>query len=119
MLDFYFWVSVAIGFAQVVDCLFFLMHKGRVSLIVLLFSLIEWFWGGISIYMLTQANADVPVWLPAMYLAYLCASAVYGVMTTKRHRNKPLTEIILTPAEVITGGIFGLLFALSALSLAW
>jgi hypothetical protein len=117
MLEFYLWISAAIGFAQVLDCLFFLKQKGRVSTMLLIFSLVEWFWGGISIYILTQANTDVPVWLPAMYIVYLCASAIYGVMTAARHRNRQLTEITLRPAEVVTGGIFGLLFAISALSL--
>jgi hypothetical protein len=116
MVDHYLWVSVAVGSAQVFDCLLFLARKGRISKTGWMFSVVEWIWGGVSIYVLMQENTDIPSWLPAVYIAYLILWLIYGVVTAARHQN--LGEVTLTPREAIAGGVFGLSFALAALSLA-
>jgi hypothetical protein len=116
MLDYYLWVSVAVGIAQIFDCLIFISLKGRSSATGLFFSLTEWIWGGVSIYVLLQENVGLPKWLPGMYVAYLFIWSVYGIVIANQRRN--MTNLTLTPKEALAGGLFGLLFALLSISLA-
>ncbi len=116
MVAYYLWVSVAVGLAQVFDCILFLSRKGRISKTGWVFSATEWIWGGVSVYVLTREDTNIPSWLPSAYIAYLFLWTIYGVATAKRHQN--LSEVTLTPAEAIAGGSFGLLFALAAFSQA-
>lgn len=115
MVDHYLLVSVAVGSAQVFDCLLLLVRKGRISKTGWMFSVVEWIWGGVSVYVLMQENTDVPGLLPAVYIAYLVLWTIYGVFTAARHQK--LADVTLTPREAIAGGLFGLAFALAALSL--
>jgi hypothetical protein len=116
MSNSYVWVSAAIGLAQVADAAMYLRLQGRASLTGWVFSLVEFLWGAVSIYVLLQADTGVPKWLPLMFVVYLAVWTAYGVRTAERHTD--LKNIKLTPNEVLVSGAFGLVFATASLAAA-
>lgn len=119
MVDNYIWVSVAVGLAQVLDCVIYLSGKGRISKTSWVFSVTEWVWGGVSLYVLMQEYTGIPTWLPSVYVAHLILWTVYGVVVAVAmvRRNEDSAELTVARGEAIAGGLFGLVFAAAAFSL--
>lgn len=117
MAHYYLWVSVFVGLAQVLDSVLLVWARGRLSRLVLAFSVFEWIWGGFSVYVLLQGSTGGPRLLAVLYVSYLLIWILYGSFEATRKIRKP--EHGLTPNEAIAGGIFGLVFLMVALFLAW
>lgn len=112
----YLWVSVAVGIAQIADCALYVRSGGRTSLTAWAFSAIEFVWGAASIYILLTAESGIPKWLPTVFISYLVLWTIYGAISAKRHTD--LSNITLTPKEVLVGGGFGVFFSVASLMLA-
>lgn len=109
----YLWVSVAIGCAQIVDCALVLTQKGRPSITAFAFAAIEYTWCAVSVYLLVNGASPVPNWLPASFVGYVTLCTAYGAIVVKRQKDGG--DLVLTPKEVLVGGVFGIYFAVAAL----
>lgn len=109
----YLWVSVAVGCAQIVDCALVLSQKGRPSITAVAFAAIEYTWCAVSVYLLVTGISLVPSWLPATFVGYVILWTAYGAIVV--NRQKDVGTLVLTPREVLVGGIFGSYFAVAAL----
>ncbi|WMW79318.1 hypothetical protein RF679_11730 [Undibacterium cyanobacteriorum] len=112
MIEYYLPLSVVVGIVQLLDGLLFLARRGRASVGAVLFSLIEWIWGGVSLYVLRQEAAHIPSWLPITFMVFLVGWTLYGLANVKRFQK--MDEVMLTPIEAILGGLFGIVFASAA-----
>jgi hypothetical protein len=109
----YLYVSVAIGLAQVADCLIHAARQGKPGITGVVFSLVEWIWGVYSAIVIFRSNDRSEICLATIYVAYLAAWTIYLVRQVSRGRDA--STYALSPREAMVGGGFGLLFALTAL----
>jgi hypothetical protein len=108
----YLYLSLAVGLAQVADCVVHVANLGRPGFAAMAFSFIEWVWGAVSVYALVEQPEGLLLWLPAAFTAYLLAWLVYGVAMVKQGRDT--SNFKLSPREAMAGGVFGALLAGSA-----
>lgn len=109
----YLGLSVLMGLTQVVDARRLLKHPGKYTAFALVFSVVELAWLLPSYWVLQQADADLPRWLPVSFIAYELAFLAGGVvlMVQQRGQQAPLPKSLLWGACV-----FGAYFALAS---AW
>lgn len=107
--------ATAIGAAQVVDgCL--LRSDGKQGKTAVAFSIIEWAWGGLCIYLLVNRVEGFPLWLAGVFVAQLAGWMLYLVLQAQRGRVMETFE--LTRSEALAGGLFGAFYAAASL-IAW
>lgn len=109
----YLGLSLLMGLTQVVDARHLLKHPGKYTAFALVFSVVELAWLLPSYWVLQQADADLPRWLPVSFIAYELAFLAGGVvlMVQQRGQQAPPPKSLLWAACV-----FGVYFALAS---AW
>ena len=109
----YLGLSVLMGLTQVVDARRLLKHPGKYTAFALVFSVVELAWLLPSYWVLQQADADLPRWLPVSFIAYELPFLAGGVvlMVQQRGQQAPPPKSLLWAACV-----FGAYFALAS---AW
>ena len=109
----YLGLSVLMGLAQVADARHLLRHQGNYTAFAMVFSVVELAWLLPSYWVLQQADADLPRWLPVSFIAYELAFLAGGVvlMIQQRGQQAPLPKSLLWGAC-----LFGAYFALAS---AW
>jgi hypothetical protein len=110
----FFDTCIAIGSAQVADCLYYLARRGKVGFGGFTFSVVEWVFGALCVWVIWRSGASLEIALAWLYVAYLIAWTAYGFKLVARVRATGDTA--LTPAEAIAGGVFGLVFTCAALA---
>ncbi len=104
--------AVAIGMAQVADA--YLLRSGETQRITAIsFSIIEWIWGALCVYLLVHQSHRFPLWLAAMFLAQLLGWVLFIIMQAAKGRAMENFE--LSPTQALAGGIFGAVYATAAL----
>ena len=108
--------ATAIGVAQVVDCS--LLRSGRKQgKTAIAFSVIEWLWGALCVYLLISKPNNFPLWLAAVFVAQLAGWMLYVMVQMQRGRAAETFE--LSPSEALAGGLFGALYASASLAAWW
>ncbi|WP_457417591.1 hypothetical protein [Roseateles sp. P5_E7] len=105
--------AVAIGAAQVVDGFLLRSARGQ-GTTATAFSVIEWAWGGLCVYLLVNGSDSFPAWLAGIFVAQLAAWMLYVAVQAKRGRA--METFKLTRSEALAGGVFGALYAAASLA---
>jgi hypothetical protein len=107
-------LCTAVGAAQVVDAYVLSTASGRASATTTAFSFFEYVWAGASFYVWWTAKFEVPTWLPLSFVAYVAFMSLAGAIAVAKHRD----ELVLSPAVVATGGVFGAFFCVASTCVA-
>ena len=109
----YLGLSVLLGLAQVLDGRHLLKHQGNCTVFAMVFSVVELAWLLPSYWVLQQADADLPRWLPVSFIAYELAFLAGGVVLMIQQRGQQAPP----PKSLLWGAcVFGAYFALAS---AW
>lgn len=108
----YLWGCIAMGMVQVVGAVLWLVGADRFRRIILLGSLFEYAWAGVSYWMTREPTRLFPQELPVAFIAYTLAFMAAGVVLAIQSRDEEEPQI---PAHIIwAGGLFGAGFAAMA-----
>ncbi len=119
MLDTYFIASTVVGLIVLIDAVILYRAGGIARGISLQVSLLELIWAIVSLWVLWKTyNLKLSGWwLPACYLAYFTALALWPMWSPKNTASESEyqpPETYVPPALIIVSGLCGLIFALLA-----
>lgn len=124
----YLFFSMCLGLAQAVDA-YVLQRRGLAvmqSRWLLVFAGLEYAWAALSAWLWWRpTDADLPLWLPQLFVAYFVTSLLAGLWHAWQQREQLLyeaddSEPDLVPQEFIwLSGGFGLVFAALAAQAWW
>jgi hypothetical protein len=105
----YLWGCIVMGMIQVLGALLWLVGAERFRRIILVGSLFEYGWAGVSYWMTREPAVLFPLELPVAFIAYTLAFMAAGVVLAIQSRDEDEPQI---PAHIIwAGGQFGAGFA--------
>lgn len=101
--------GMIIGVCQMIGAGLWLYDAERFRRIILVGSLLEYGWAGVSYWMTRQPSLSFPLELPVAFIAYTLAFMAAGLVLAVQSRHEDEPQI---PAHIIwAGGLFGAGFA--------
>lgn len=110
----YTYLSIVVGLLQVYDGYTIYIDRGRISTFAMTFSLFEYIWGGVSIYLIYKCwdLSISALWYPMLFVFYLAAALVWGIMSFNDYDLTDTEFPVMSPSMVIAGTAFGGLFTI-------
>jgi hypothetical protein len=110
----YTYLSIVVGLLQVYDGYTIYVDRGRISTFAMTFSLFEYVWAGVSIYLIYKCwgLSISALWYPMLFIFYLAVAMFWGIMAFKDYEPTSTELPVMSPSMVIAGTAFGGLFAI-------
>lgn len=109
--------SFVVGVGQVVEAWIIRRDGGEMRAPMAAFSLVEFAWAAFSAYLLVTGRLEFARWLAIMFLAGIPLAIVIGILADPKVFTREPEEIRVPKAAALFGGVFGALFATTALFL--